>query len=305
MYANSSTLKLKTLYNVLKQLLKINRNETKIMLTFIGGEPLLNFGIIPDVYKLLDKEYPELSKIPTLIETNLTFLPNGFIEYVKINNVQIMVALNSQKYSKPYSNGRDSRPDVLKNIARLKKYGLSPIINSTLTTDYSFLELCWLCQYVVDNNFRWNLNPEILFSGDIETTYNNIIYVYNVLKEKGYNLENFRFCKRDFYPPRLIIGIDYMGKVYDACPLYSRYYGVIYDFIPEFKKAIKRYNDAIVTYDVPDECKLCKFHKQCILSRCNAITKNDKISITNFKNYKTACALNKKVYLYLESQKKE
>jgi sulfatase maturation enzyme AslB (radical SAM superfamily) len=260
-----------TLYYILKKLLIINKTSNNIFLHFFGGEPLLNFEIVPMVYKKLLSEFPELKTIPSLLETNLTFIPDYLIDFLKQNKMYIMVALNAQPFSKPYLNGNDSVVDVCNNLEILKNNGINPIINTTIIDNYKYPDIEKMAYYILKNNFTWNLNPEINLSEPFEKVFTDIEKIITLLRTNKYDMNNFRFCERDNRPSRILVGIDYKKNIYSAIPEKSNFYGTIDDFLGSLKKSIKLYNGILINHYIHDKCKLCKYLRKCVLSRCTAI----------------------------------
>jgi sulfatase maturation enzyme AslB (radical SAM superfamily) len=286
-----------SLYQIIKKLLEINRKNRKIVIYFHGGEPLLNFSILPRVYDELGKEYPELRKIPGVIVTNLSILyePGIVINFCKKNNFTIMVSYNPQPESRMYKNGKNSHLDVLKNLLLLNNAKIPVVINSTLTNGYMFELLKQFAEFVSKYDYSWNLNPELSYSGDVDKLFSDVKFIINILRHNNYDLNKFNFYRKNNIPPRIPVGINFNKDVFVSLPYYSEYLGKIDNISEEVQRAMRTYNGFLCLHNIPDKCKLCHIVNQCCLTRCYSTLEK----YSYYKNNEITCKINLKVSEYL------
>ena len=112
-------------------------NEPDWGITFTGGEPLLNFGLLKDVVVYIDSKG---LKVKYRIKTNATLMDNEKMDFLIKNNFKIQVSLDGNEKAhdthRKFANGKGSFEIVDKTIRRLieKDYGSSVSISGTLTS---------------------------------------------------------------------------------------------------------------------------------------------------------------------------
>jgi sulfatase maturation enzyme AslB (radical SAM superfamily) len=76
----------RTLTEIISTLLHSTTGITNsLVIGFTGGEPLLNFSAVPKSYDFLYKRYPQLKNMRHTFSTNLTVLPEAFLDFMREN----------------------------------------------------------------------------------------------------------------------------------------------------------------------------------------------------------------------------
>lgn len=119
-----------------------NKGYDNLLISFAGGEPLLNFDLIKEVV-MYYKNVNDIN-ISYRIITNGSLINQDIVDFIKENNIDVTVSLDSIKKfndkSRSYANGLGTYDDVIKNIKLLNKNGIVPLINSVITSDnYKYL----------------------------------------------------------------------------------------------------------------------------------------------------------------------
>jgi uncharacterized protein len=71
-------------------------NSQYFLITFFGGEPLLNFELIKFVIEFNKTEYPD-KEFTYTFTTNGTLFTHEIIDYIKSNNVSILISIDGDK----------------------------------------------------------------------------------------------------------------------------------------------------------------------------------------------------------------
>lgn len=115
-------------------------NLKKIRLEFVsGGEPFLDkdrFKELIDCFKN-EIQLREISE-EIFVETNGTLIEKEILEYIRNNNISLGISLDGEKevhdYQRPYSHGKGTYDDILKNIKKNYKNGGNLWILSVITS---------------------------------------------------------------------------------------------------------------------------------------------------------------------------
>ncbi len=118
----------------------VGRGETyglkHFFITFLGGEPLMNFPLLRFVVEYVKEEYPHVDFAYT-ITTNLTILTVEIADYFRNNNISVLVSLDGKKRvhdkNRIYKNGKGSFDDVIRKIELLKQRGVPFSVRATLS----------------------------------------------------------------------------------------------------------------------------------------------------------------------------
>lgn len=229
-----------------------------------GGEPLLEFKKLRSEIESLMDDIPT-SKVHVEILTNLTFLPDGFNEFLIQYKpyLGLCVSLDSMKYSKPYLNGESSHKDVLENIKAVKDIGI-PISISTVITD-SASHLPKLAEYVVHNGFNlWDMsfNKHEILLGKEQEVKENIKSFVDILEKADYSFFDVRFNGISFTENTgcgsgiNLICVDTNGDVYPCQTLLESKSELLGNLI---KGQYGTYNDKTPGSD----CKECSIFYYC------------------------------------------
>ena len=108
--------------------------------TFLGGEPLLNFELMKHTIEYAKTNYPD-KEFAYTFTTNATLFTQEIIDYLKSVNISIMISLDGMDFihdaNRVFGNGKGSFDCVMKNIDLLKKNNVPFHIRSTLADEYS------------------------------------------------------------------------------------------------------------------------------------------------------------------------
>ncbi|WP_192451740.1 radical SAM protein [Candidatus Galacturonibacter soehngenii] len=102
----------------------------KPMVTFYGGEPLINFTLIKDCILYIEQQYTNYD-VHYSLTTNGTLLTDEVIDFLYLHNVNAVVSLDGPKEehnrNRVYSNGKGTFDDVYINIIKLSKKFRRPV----------------------------------------------------------------------------------------------------------------------------------------------------------------------------------
>ena len=101
-------------------------DSNELLVTFFGGEPLMNFAVVKEVLYYCKKIESEVNKkFSFSMTTNGTILNDEIFKFIKDNRVAVMISIDGgrdiQNKHRCYCNGRGSFDDVKKNIHRFKE----------------------------------------------------------------------------------------------------------------------------------------------------------------------------------------
>jgi radical SAM protein with 4Fe4S-binding SPASM domain len=227
---------------IIQQCNKLSQSIDQIIIRIAGGEPLLVFE---KWRKHLDKLINP--NIAIDIITNLTLMPDGFIEWLKNRQAFISVSLDGLEYSKPYKNGATSSFDVIKNLEILKRHEIIPHIMTTIPND-NLSQLPQLSKYIFKNNLTWRISLDYFYN---ENDSENIIGIFqNILKKAidyDYPLHKIRFnnCGINNYNSccagEKLFAIDTNGNIYQCQTLLGQkpLGNILHDNILKVLKPIK------------------------------------------------------------------
>jgi len=111
-------------------------------ISFFGGEPLLNWELIPWVVNYTRKRFPDAKRLHFHITTNGTLLDEEKVEYLDRNNFSLIVSIDGPHYIhnkfRPMKSGKDSLNATLKGLLLLKgrKIAKRTTLRGTFTSDY-------------------------------------------------------------------------------------------------------------------------------------------------------------------------
>ena len=124
----------------------IRRNANRLLdkgqmsIIFFGGEPLMNWGLIKDVIGFVEKEIKPKQpgkKFPYHITTNLTQLPDDFVQWVKKFKITLLTDVDGHRarehdFLRPTAEKGGSFEKILSNISLLHDEGIDVEIRATI-----------------------------------------------------------------------------------------------------------------------------------------------------------------------------
>lgn len=120
--SNSAITYLETLLNLKKEYLNSNIFES-LVITFYGGEPLLNMNTIVNAVELISKIASPKSKIQYTITTNAVLI-DKYIDFLIENDFKIYISLDGSRFQDEYRkfpNGTNSFDIVESNILLIQR----------------------------------------------------------------------------------------------------------------------------------------------------------------------------------------
>mgnify|MGYP001158980580 FL=1 len=151
---------------------------------FFGGEPLLRWDdIIVPAVEYINKAHPKAG-FTYQITTNGTLLTEDKIDFIKKNNINVMVSIDgcasTQNYNRPFHNGNGSHEVVEKHIKALLAAGFTPTFRATIIpatcgnafSDYLYaIRLGYKTMFALADSFsEWDAKSEKM----LEIAYKNI-----------------------------------------------------------------------------------------------------------------------------------
>jgi uncharacterized protein len=205
------------MFSQFKKLIDLKKIDF-INLRISGGEPLLTFNNWAKQTQKFLEETKGKSKAEIL--TNLSQIPENFIEYISKQKNMMNVSLDSTTFSKPFHNGKSSAKKVMKNIEKVTKY--KPVFIMTVLTENG-KHLPDLAEYILDKGFKWEIQLNKFYEQEIKTkeVKHNLRKVVEIFHNKKVSiLENliFNFC--DFTQDRAckagqeLFYIETNGEIY-------------------------------------------------------------------------------------------
>jgi len=137
-YGNRGYMSRETAFKSVDWLVENSGAIKDLVITFFGGEPLLNFALIKETVEYVRAKKTE-KKISFAIICNGTLLNAEIIEFFKIHDFGVGIGFDAlerlQNYYRPFKDGRASYDLVRKNIADLVASGVSRINITCMVSD--------------------------------------------------------------------------------------------------------------------------------------------------------------------------
>lgn len=118
----TSTYKIEEIIQLCKNILKYS-NGKEFGIEFLGGEPMLAWEYIKDIYSFFELKAPDQVR-DYVITTNGTILTDEQLAFLKANpKIIYAVSLDGHKWSNQmrlYKNGKNSYDDVVENLERAR-----------------------------------------------------------------------------------------------------------------------------------------------------------------------------------------
>lgn len=101
------------------------------VIQFFGGEPLINYKVIPEICSYIRKLYPDNTPKLTL-NSNATLINREIIDILNENNIAITVSIDGDKEmhdaNRIFHNGQGSFAAAIKGIELLNEYRIVPLL---------------------------------------------------------------------------------------------------------------------------------------------------------------------------------
>ena len=210
-YHNHYQLNEKTLVDSLEFMMNYG-DRGKVLIDFLGGEPLLKKDLIYKAVAYIKDNYPE-REVKYYITTNCSMMDDRFIAFMKENHFTVRLSFDGNKethdLNRVAKDGVSCYEKIFENIMKVKDSGLNFSVRMTVTENtipYMFENICYLHEHVSQEDFlftasvRENLkmgNEEISDEEMIEISRKMGVHQFvskmereydSVLEERGKNL---------------------------------------------------------------------------------------------------------------------
>lgn len=168
-YHNHYQLNEKTLVDSLEFMMNYG-DRGKVLIDFLGGEPLLKKELIYQAVAYIKDNYPE-REVKYYITTNCSLMDDRFIAFMKENRFTVRLSFDGNKET--HDLNRVAKDEVscydkiFENIMKVKDSGLNFSVRMTVTENtipYMFENICYLHEHGLDN-----IADEFLYKKDFET----------------------------------------------------------------------------------------------------------------------------------------
>lgn len=138
--ASSSRINVEKAKSTIDSIIASASQDASINVKFLGGEPLLNWPAIKDLaVHVFDESYKRGYSCSLQIQTNLTFIPAGFIDFVKKYNMIVVAGIDGfaeiHNNLRPYKSvDRDSYQATTKSLEELRKHGVTYDLRCTVSS---------------------------------------------------------------------------------------------------------------------------------------------------------------------------
>lgn len=155
-YRNHYQLNEKTLVETLEFIMNYGE-KGKVLLDFLGGEPLLKKDLIYEAVKHIKTYYAD-REVKYYITTNCSLMDDEFIEFMKENNFTIRLSFDGNKVTHDLNrvakDGCSCYEKILENIMKVNNSGLNSSVRMTVTENtipYMAENISFLHEHGLDN----------------------------------------------------------------------------------------------------------------------------------------------------------
>jgi len=249
---NDSSMSRDVYEDIVNEAYKLKKDSYRLNFRIAGGEPLL-------VFKEWKKYVSELTKVGTIdIITNLSFIPRGFLKFISKYKLSLSISLDSLSFSKPYHNGKSSSKNVLRNINKIKKYGIL-----TTITPNSLSSLDKLAEFIAPTQNFWRIGIDYFYKNkpSSDKVISKLRQVIDILYKNNYPvMEKFRLNKCDYNGlqtngcGKFLYSIDINGDIYPCQTLIGKTKPI--GHISDFQNSVK-------SNCIKNICKECSLSMIC------------------------------------------
>lgn len=155
-YHNHYQLNEKTLVDSLEFMMNYG-DRGKVLIDFLGGEPLLKKDLIYKAVAYIKDNYPE-REVKYYITTNCSMMDDRFIAFMKENHFTVRLSFDGNKethdLNRAAKDGVSCYEKIFENIMKVKDSGLNFSVRMTVTENtipYMFENICYLHEHGLDN----------------------------------------------------------------------------------------------------------------------------------------------------------
>lgn len=177
-------------------------DKGKVLIDFLGGEPLLKKDLIYQAVQYIQGNYPE-REVKYYITTNCSLMDNQFIEFMKENNFTVRLSFDGTKethdLNRVAKDGMSCYDEIFKNILKVKESGVNYSVRMTVTENtipHMFENVLFLHNNGLDNicmimDVYLKLTPELttIFMQQIKSITDYYIQEFNA--GRGFTIDQF------------------------------------------------------------------------------------------------------------------
>ena len=151
-YHNHYQLNEKTLVDSLEFMMNYG-DRGKVLIDFLGGEPLLKKDLIYQAASYIQSNYPE-REVKYYITTNCSLMDDQFIAFMKENHFTVRLSFDGNNLNRVAKDGVSCYDKIFENIMKIKDSGLNFSVRMTVTENtipHMFENICYLHEHGLDN----------------------------------------------------------------------------------------------------------------------------------------------------------
>ena len=300
----------------------LKQNDKTIFISFIGGEPLLDFNKMISFIEFIEKKCKENKlKCRYGVTTNGTLLNKEIIDYLIWKGFDLKVSLDGSELAhdknRVFYDGTGSHSFIIDNLKQILRYEdesgkkcvianvITPNNVEFLTTSLSYIHSLGLkvLESGIDIYDNWSLKKINVLKDELLNSFR----LYKAIKNKGdsftwlyidnklrtfFSEKCFYGCKAGLYSSY----VDLEGNIY-TCDTISELK------IGDYKKGLDymRIREIVFNEDrTINTCKLCKHINKCDVRSCFA--KNFKINMNIYVPVKINCIETKLLFDIFECE---
>jgi len=140
-YLNSEKMDIETAKRTITQAAAAMAPGGSIQLIYFGGEPLLNWPVVRECIKWVDRDLKGSCDVSFLhhVTTNLTRLPGDFLDVAEAHGVTVLVDIDGPEEThdelRPYASGKPSYGRITRNLELLSDRGIYFELRATITSN--------------------------------------------------------------------------------------------------------------------------------------------------------------------------
>ena len=177
-------------------------DKGKILIDFLGGEPLLKKELICQAVQYIQNNYPA-REVKYYITTNCSLLDDKFILFMKKNNFTVRLSFDGNKethdLNRVAKDGVSCYERIYDNILKVKKSGLNFSVRMTVTENtipHMFENISFLHRNRLDNicmimDVYLRLTPELTATFMQQVKYITDYYIKEFAAGRGFIIDQF------------------------------------------------------------------------------------------------------------------
>lgn len=200
-YHNHYQLDEKSLIDTLEFVMNY-RDKDKVLIDFLGGEPLLKKDLICQAVQYIQDNYPE-REVKYYITTNCSLIDDEFIAFMKKNNFFARLSFdgNRETYelNRVAKDGTSCYEKIYENILKVKESGLNYSVRMTVTENtisHMFDNVFFFHSNGLDNicmimDVYLKLTPELTTTFMQQVEYITDYYIQEFEEGRGFTIDQF------------------------------------------------------------------------------------------------------------------